>query len=156
MAVDGDVAAIKFVEPGQQIDDGGFAGAGGAHEGDCLPGFGLQGDAVEGGGFAGIGEDDVGELHVALGEVEGGPGFRIGLGGSFEDIKNPVSGSAAGLEDLVQGVQAPHRFVEKGHQEKEPGEFPRGDALAQHRTASEIQHQHRAEGADEVHAGVVE
>ena len=74
---------------------------------------------------------------MALGEVEGGPGFGVGLGGGFENIKNPVGGGPAGLEDLVQRVQAPHRFVEEGHQEEEPGELPRGDGFTQHRTASE-------------------
>ncbi len=42
LSVDADAAAVDIVEAGQQVDDGGLAGAGRAHQGDGFPSFGLQ------------------------------------------------------------------------------------------------------------------
>ncbi len=47
VAVDGDAAFIHIVEAAEQADDGGFAGTGGAHEGDGLARRGGQADILQ-------------------------------------------------------------------------------------------------------------
>ena len=44
LAVDQDFTAIKFIETGEQIDEGGFARAGGADERDGFAGPRVEGD----------------------------------------------------------------------------------------------------------------
>ena len=65
LAVDGDAAAISFVESGQQIDGGGFARTRGADEGDGLAGFRFEADALKCGGLAAVGENHIFENHMA-------------------------------------------------------------------------------------------
>ena len=47
MPVDQDRAAVHIVEAGEQVGDGGLAGAGWSDQGDHLPGFGVQADVLQ-------------------------------------------------------------------------------------------------------------
>ena len=65
-AVDGDGAGGDVVEAGHEVDDGGLAAAGGAHEGDHLTGLRLQVHTLEDGANGVVAEGDALEADVPL------------------------------------------------------------------------------------------
>ena len=65
LAVDADLTPFGVVEAQQQFDQGGFAGAGGAHQGERMAGRHVQADAMHAGSAAAIAELDVVETHLA-------------------------------------------------------------------------------------------
>src|SRR2546421_327421 len=46
-AVEEDAAAVDFVEPHEQVDQGGLAGSGGPDDGDGLAGGGVEGEVLD-------------------------------------------------------------------------------------------------------------
>ena len=58
-------AAVHVVKTHQQVDDGGFACAGGAHNGDGLPGGGLQGQVLQHNFTRQIAEGNMAHLHIS-------------------------------------------------------------------------------------------
>ena len=64
-AVDQNRAALDLVEAADQIDDRTLARAGGAHQGDGLPGLGSERDVLQDPVLFMVGEKDVAELDFA-------------------------------------------------------------------------------------------
>ena len=56
MPIDADGPAIELVEPQQQVDEGGLAATGGAHQGDALARGRMEGDVTQERSVLDIGE----------------------------------------------------------------------------------------------------
>ncbi len=63
--VDEDGAGVGVLEAGDEVDEGGFAGAGGAYDGEAAAGGDAEVDVVEDGGTVGVGEGQVAEFDFA-------------------------------------------------------------------------------------------
>ena len=104
MAVEQDAALVGFVEAGEQVEHGGFPGAGGADQGDGLAGLRDQRDAADGGRVGVVGKGDVLEPDVA-GEGGGAHAFgEVGLVGQVEDVEDALRGDDAAGESWVSGL----------------------------------------------------
>lgn len=66
VAVDSDAAGIHFVEPRDEVGEGGFAGAAGADEGADGAGREVDGDVAQGGLAGSVGEGNVVEGEVSV------------------------------------------------------------------------------------------
>src|SRR5581483_4691383 len=71
VAIDADAAFGRVVEAGEEVRQGGLAGARWADEGGDAAGRDLQGDVVEGAGARAVGEADVLVRHAAFDVAEG-------------------------------------------------------------------------------------
>ena len=80
--VDGDGAALDVVEAADEVDDGAFAGAGGADDGEGLAGFDAEGEVFDDPVFVFVGKPDVFEFDGAVefgGDDGGGGVLDVGL-----------------------------------------------------------------------------
>ena len=73
VAVDEDGAWFGVEDAGDEVDEGRFAGAGGAYDREAGAGGDVEGDVAEDCGGVGVGESEVVEADVAL-NVGGGGG----------------------------------------------------------------------------------
>ena len=94
-AVDADGALGGVVEAADEVDDGGFTGAGVADEGEHLAGLEVEVDAAQDVvGLAGVSEAYAFEGDAALGDGERGVGgLGVGHGGrGVEDVHDALAG----------------------------------------------------------------
>ena len=95
-----DLAAVDLVETLQQVDQGGLAGAGGAHDGDGLAGFGLHTQARDQRTLRGIAEVDITELDVPLDHLgQLAVGLRAHLDG-IQHLEDPLGRGDARLQQV--------------------------------------------------------
>jgi len=103
LPVYGDGAAVQLVEAHQQVDQGGLAAAGGAHDGHHLVGAHLQVQVVDQGALRCVAEAHMAKLHVALRD-HGGIPRRIGplllLVQQGEHPLGPRDGGLEGGDDI--------------------------------------------------------
>ena len=152
-AVDADGTVLDFVEPHQQVHQGGFSGAGGAYNGDFLAGFGLCGKVVDD-GFpgAGVAKFHMVKFHIPLGFVQtsGFAAFVLHLF-PFQKFEHPLSGGSAGLQrldglgDLGQGLGEVAHIHHKGDNHLKAALVVHGQHRPHHTDG------HIAEVADEGH-----
>ncbi len=112
-AVDADLAAVQLIKPHEKIDQSGFSRAGGAYNGNFLPGLCVGGEILNDGFVRRIAEADVREHHVAL-DLRGGQAFcfmrLVGQLLLIQEFKDPLRSGGGGLEagsrlgDLRQGL----------------------------------------------------
>ena len=90
LAVDQDAAGVGGVEAQQQVHQGGFAGAGMAHQADTLAWFDVQVEAVQHAAFGAVAEGDVLEADGAVRDREffgvRGVGHLAGDGDAFHAV----------------------------------------------------------------------
>ena len=61
-----DFSTVNIIKSIDQVSDRGLPGAGGAHESDFLPGFGIEGNIVEDGAFRFIAKSSMVKSYVSL------------------------------------------------------------------------------------------
>ena len=117
-AVVGDGAAVDLVKAGDQIDDGGLARAGGAHQGDLLARLGVEGDVGQHLLFRHVGKVHVTEAHVAPERHQTGAvllrlGFLVvGDIYSRRDLPGPFAGAGLRFRHAARFV---HVDPDQGH-----------------------------------------
>ena len=127
--VDEDFAGGGIVEAGEEGDDGAFAGAAGADEGDHFAGLDGEVDVVEGGLADAVAEGDVAELDLALDGGEFGEGVVVGdVGFGVEDGEDFLHGGDTGLDDGVGGDDVDDGRVEHREVAEEGEEVAGGEA----------------------------
>ena len=94
-AVVPDLAVLDVVEAVDEVGDGGFAGAGGADEGDLLARTAIEVDVVQDGLARHIAEIDVRKGDVAFQLVVGGGAVVVGV------LPGPDAGALVGLHEVV-------------------------------------------------------
>ena len=102
-AIDGDTAAVDLVETRQQVDDGGLAGPGRAHQGEDLPGFGLQRHILEDRDARPVFEIDILEAYPAMHRIQRGR-LRpvIHLGRRVDHLEDPFRPGQGSLDGVIQ------------------------------------------------------
>lgn len=153
MSIDGDAARIILVETAEEVDDGGFAGAGGSGEGDCFACAGFEIDAVEGGLVFIVGEVDVFKGDVAFdgsGEWVAAGGVRFVFG--VEDFEDAIGGRSGGEGHLVELMEFADGLVEEGQHEEELEELAEFHFSVDDRQATRSQNEDVANHAEEGHA----
>ncbi len=144
-------AGDRVVEARDERDEGGFAGAAGADEGDGLARGDAQGQILERGGGADSGgggaprADVVGEAHRFKRDFEGSGGQGRGRDGlrhgvlGVENVFEAFKGGLAVFEDVVDGAEFLDRFVTEVE-----GGGERGEASVSHAVAGA-----KVDGGDE-------
>ena len=97
-----DLPVLDLVEAGQQVDDGGLAGPGWAHQGDGLPGSGFQGHVLDDRGARLVAEADVLEAHMPLSRLQRqGIGSILDLRRGVDDLEDPLRAGQRRLDGVV-------------------------------------------------------
>ena len=78
------------------------------------------------------------------------------LGRFVDDFEDALACRPSGLDQLVELMQFAHRLVEKTGQQKEGAEIAQLNRLGQNILCSYRYHQENAEGAEQIHRGVVD
>ncbi len=155
-AIDADETGGGVVKAGQEADDGGLAGAGGAEQGDDLAG--LDGEVDIGEDFMlAVAEGDVLELDLAEGDGDGG-GIRLvfDLGDRIEDVEDAFGGGTGdgdGGDDEAETADGVDELADVGD---EGDDFAEGDLTGDVLSATEEDDDDDAEVGDEKEEGHVE
>ena len=128
-AVEQDLAALDVVEAQQELNGGGFAGAGVADDGDGLTGLDAEGDVAQdpivfaGIGAAVIGEPDVAKFDFAAHEAEGASAAGdVGGQRLVEQREDALGGGHGRLQDVefvaevLNGLEEALRVLHEGDQ----------------------------------------
>src|SRR6476661_1643310 len=127
-AIHADAALLNVVEAAQQVDDAGFAGPGGAHEGYSLAGLHVEADIFEHPLGLVVGEPHVFELHLApqlLWGVGTGGGYQVFV---VEQLEQALGTHQAQLQGVKPVGNLPNGPEEQGivHDESNEGAFGDG------------------------------
>ena len=154
--IDEDFAVIEFVEAGEEVNEGGFAGAGLADEGDGLASLGVERDVMEDGEGGGVSEANVFKFHIAsdLGGIIWGGAAWFCWG--IEDFEDAFTGGAACLDELIEGVEFGDGIVEGADEPEDGDEIADGHLLMENGLAAEADDEDGAASAEEAHGGIVE
>ena len=121
MSVDAHTAGGYVVEAGQQVGDGGLAGAGGAHQGDGLAGRGTQAHVAQYRVFMPVGEADVieGDVPFHQRQLRGVRGIGDGRLGvqQGEDALRASEGCLQLREEVgdpLEGLEEPAHVEHEG------------------------------------------
>ena len=121
-------ASLRIVKTGDQIGNGGFAGAGGAYKGDNFAGVGIKVDAVKHGILVIVSEGDILKTDVP------GHGLRrSGFGGVIDvrfDVKkleNTVGACRGLLQNVVNRGELEKRLVNVPHVDDKDEEIRNGN-----------------------------
>ena len=121
--VDRDLAGGALVEPGQEIDQGRLARAGGADQRDHLAGLRGQGNVLEDRALVVVAEFNAGVFHVADGLPillgTGGAAAGFPLFGRVHDVEHAFPRGPGGLKHLVEPVKLGDRIVKEVQVEDE-------------------------------------
>lgn len=114
-AVEEDAAGGGVEQPGEEVEEGGLAGAGFADDGGGFAGRDGEGDVVEGEGIAEA-DGDVFERDFAAnrGEGSGGSGGLDG-GGRVEDFADALEAGGAALGEVDDPAEGDHGPDEHAH-----------------------------------------
>ena len=112
-----DGAAVDFVEPREEVDDGGLAGAGGAHQGHHLARGRGEGQVVDDGGAGAVGKGHVGEGDLAPGgwqqrAIIGFVGGAVDFDGRVHDFKDAFGAGEGRLDGVGEIRQLPQGIHE--------------------------------------------
>ena len=141
------------VEAGDETDEGGFAGAGGAYDGEAGAGGDAEVDVVEDGWSVRVGEGEVAELDVAGNGSVGGGGI-VGDGGLLlEEFVDADDGGGSALEEVDDPADGDHGPGELHHVDVEGGELADGDAVGDDLVAADEEGDHEREAEDELERG---
>ena len=124
VAVDADGAVGGVVEPGQKVQEGGFAGPGGTHQGHHFAPAHGEVDVVEDVFPAVVGEADPGIADLlGQGRQGRGPGGVLNLRLPVHEAEDPHRRGQTFLEDVLDRAQALDGLVEheEGGQKGEEG-----------------------------------
>ena len=154
VAVDLDRSAHHVVEPGHQIDHGGFARAGGAHQGDGLAGLDGEGHVLQNRLGGVIIEGHMVELHLALHRGQGVGVWLVLYGrGSVHDLEYPLHGGHGGEHGIVEVGQGVQRLPEPAQVPQYEQKSRQVQRPAAHQPHAEVIHQGGADVAGHVQHG---
>ena len=141
------------VETGDEADQRGFSGAGGAYDREAGAGGDVQVDVVQDCGRVGVGEGEIAELDVARDGRVGGGG-SVGDGGLLlEEFVDADDGGGAALEEVDDPADGDHGPGELHHVDVEGGELADGDAVGDDLVAADEEGDHEREAEDELERG---
>ena len=153
--VHGDAAALEVIEAQDEVDEGGLAAAGGAHDGHPLARLHRQGEVLDQGAALVVAEGDIAEIHPALDALQ--RPFRVrALLRLVQQGEDPGGAGESVLElrhhgaDVVEGL---HILVGVGEKHREPahGEAAAGDQQHAHQGHPRVD-----DAVDEAGGGVCE
>ena len=149
VAVVQDRAGIHVVEPAEQVDERGFAGAAGADQGNQLAGVDGEIDVFEGLALGVIAELDMLKFHPALQDRQrhGVRAFRDKRRGIQHFIDFFQAGAGL-LDDGVHVAEAHHGRVKKTHVRTECDELANGELVVDHHPAADREEEQHAQGFD--------
>ena len=123
--VNGNRTGGHVIKPGDQLAKGALAPAGGAHNGNGLPGLHIQGYVVEHGKIPVIGKAHMVDLDGALNILKVLGAFCILNGGlRAHDLYKAVEPRKAVGKELGKGGELPHGGHEGGNIEAEGQQVP--------------------------------
>ena len=155
-AIDADETGGGVVKAGQEADDGGLAGAGGAEQGDDLTG--LDGEVDIGEDFMlTVAEGNVLELDLAEGDGDGG-GIRLvfDLGDRIEDVEDAFGGGTGDGDGGDDEAEPADGVDELADVSDEGDDFAEGDVSGDILLTAEEDDNDDAEVGDEKEEGHIE
>ena len=128
-AVDGDGPGGDVVEAGQEVEQGGFAGAARPHQGDDFAPGHVEVDVLQDGAAVLIGKGDLVIDDVLLDRRQvHGPQAVLDLRVPVHEAEDPHRGGQALLDDVLHGGQALDGLIEHEQRRQEGEEGARGGA----------------------------
>ena len=156
LAVDGDLSVGNVVEPGEEVDDGGFPATGGAQDGSYLAGLGVQVDFSQGGRAIFVGEPDLLELDVSVRAAHfDSIGTLRHRRPGIQHRKQALArghGAGVGVDDLSRRADREGQLVQV---KEELGKVAGRQVAVHHLPAAVPQNDAEGEGEVEGHPGAV-
>ncbi len=147
------VPGSGVVEAGDETDQRGFSGAGGAYDGEAGSRRNTEVDVVEDGRGVGIGEGEVAEFDVACDGRVGGHGSVGYVGLLLQELVDADDGGGAALEEVDDPADGDEGPGELHHVDVEGGELADRDAVRDDLVAADQKGDHEGEAEDELERG---
>lgn len=155
MSVEGDGTVVPLIKPHEQANEGGFAGTGGADEGDGFARLHREANVVQHRGVVSVGK--IHALEANFTPQRNGEGRRafIGLRRGVQDVEDAATGGSSGLKNLIELMEASDGFVKEADKDKEGDQHAEIEATVEGGPAADGEDNEIAEGGEKIHAGVV-